>query len=143
MRQVAEGDTVRVHYTGRLKEDGTQFDTSQGGQPLQFTVGEGRLIKGFEEAVLGMSVGERRTIVIPSEEAYGPHREELVLRLKREQFPPSISPEVGMPLQLRQPDGGVIDVLITDMDAETVTLDANHPLAGKDLEFEIELVEIL
>jgi peptidylprolyl isomerase len=141
MRQAENGDTVRVHYTGRL-DDGTIFDSSRDRESIKFTLGRGQLIKGFEDAVVGMSVGEVKTVRIPSDEAYGPHREELVLRVPRAQFPPNIEPRKGLALSIRQPDGGIMEVEITEVSEDSVTLDANHPLAGKDLTFEIELVEI-
>lgn len=141
MKRAENGDTVKVHYTGRL-DDGTVFDSSKDREPLVFTLGEGRLIKGFEDAVVGMSVGETKTVRVPSEEAYGPYRNELVLRVDRTQFPPSIEPREGLILSLRQPDGGIIEVAITEISEDSVTLDANHPLAGKDLTFEIEMVEL-
>ncbi len=141
MAQAKVGDKVKVHYSGFL-EDGTVFDSSLQSDPFEFTLGEGMVIPGFENAVIGMETGETKTINIPSDEAYGPHRKELVATIERTQIPENISPEVGMSLQVRTPDGSFTNVLITEVSEGTVTLDANHPLAGKDLIFEIKLVEI-
>lgn len=131
-----------MHYTGKL-EDGTVFDTSLGGEPLEFTIGEGEIIPGFEEAVIGMQPGESKTVTVPSERAFGPHRDELVVEVGRDQFPPHLYPEVGQEYQMRQPDGHMIPVRVVEVSEETVTLDANHPLAGKDLTFEVQLLEVL
>lgn len=141
MKKAENGDSVKVHYTGRF-DDGSVFDSSRDREPLEFTLGEGHLIKGFEDAVVGMSVGETKTAKIPSKEAYGPHRDELMLRVERAEFPPNIEPTNGLILTLRQPHGGVIDVVVTEVSEDSVTLDANHPLAGKDLTFEIEMMEV-
>ncbi|MGB8646588.1 MAG: peptidylprolyl isomerase [Anaerolineae bacterium] len=135
------GDLVKVHYTGKLN-DGTVFDSSVGREPLEFTLGEGQVIPGFESAVEGMNTGENKTTQIPSEEAYGPHYPEMVLVVPRNQFPLDVDPKVGDQLQLRQPDGQSFVVNVTETTPEAVTLDANHPLAGKDLNFDIQLVEI-
>ncbi len=142
MASAAIGNTVRVHYTGRLA-DGSVFDTSVGREPLEFTIGDGRLIPGFEKAVIGMNAGETKTIILSPEEAYGPYLEELTADVDISQFPPHIKPEVGLHLQIRQDNGSFIDVIITKISGSTVTLDANHPLAGKELTFDIELLEIL
>jgi peptidylprolyl isomerase len=142
MAQVKQGDTVKVHYTGKL-EDGTVFDSSQDREPLQFTVGQGQIIPGFEEPIVGMNPGEAKTITAPAEKAYGPRRDEMVVVVDRDQFPPDIEPEVGERLQLRQPDGTSVVVTIADVSDAEVTLDANHPLAGKDLIFDVEVVEIV
>ncbi len=139
--QAEDGDTVKVHYTGKL-EDGTVFDTSIGGDPLQFTIGDGQLIPGFEQAVVGMRPGESKTVKIPADDAYGPYHEELVIVIDRDQFPEDLQPEIGQQLQIRQADGQIIPVTVIDVSESSVTLDANHPLAGKDLTFDIELVEI-
>jgi peptidylprolyl isomerase len=135
------GHSVKVHYTGRL-DDGTVFDSSQDRDPLAFTLGSGEVIPGFEQAVLGMSVGETRTHRIEAEEAYGEHRDEMVLRVEREHLPPDLNPEAGQQLQIQQSSGEVIPVVVTDVDSDSITLDANHPLAGQPLTFEIELVEV-
>ena len=136
-----DGDTVRVHYTGKL-EDNTEFDSSLEREPLEFTLGEGTILPGFEEAVRGMHVGQSKTVTISPEEAYGPYLDEMVLVVEREQLPPELNPAVGQQLQMQQQDGRAVNVLVTDVSEATITVDANHPLAGKDLTFEIELVEI-
>lgn len=136
-----DSDTVKVHYTGTL-DDGTVFDTSVEREPLEFTLGEGMLIPGFEEAVKGMQVGQSKTVTIPAEEAYGPHLDDLILVIERNQLPEELDPEVGQILEATQEDGRIGVVTVTDVSETTITVDANHPLAGKDLTFEIELVEI-
>jgi peptidylprolyl isomerase len=141
MPQAKQGDTVKVHYTGKL-DDGTVFDSSQEREPLEFTIGTGTIIPGFEQAVIGMSPGESKTEVIPPDRAYGPYLEEMVLQIERQQLPAELDPEVGQQLQLQHPTGEVIPVIITDVSSSTVTLDANHPLAGEDLTFDIQLVAI-
>lgn len=141
MKKAQNGDTVKVHYSGKL-DDGTVFDSSREREPLEFTLGKGRLIKGFEKAVEGMAQGESTTVRIPSKEAYGPRREELVIQVPRDKFPPAIEPREGLMLNLRQPDGGMLEAAITRMGEDSITLDGNHPLAGKDLTFDIEVVEI-
>ncbi|MEM6425834.1 MAG: peptidylprolyl isomerase [Cyanobacteria bacterium P01_H01_bin.119] len=141
MTQATQGNTVAIHYTGRL-EDGTIFDSSVERDPLEFTIGSGGIIPGFEQAVMGMTPGESKTATIPSENAYGPHRPEMVLTVERQQIPDDIPLEVGQQMQIRQPDGGTVPVIVTEMAEGKVTLDANHPLAGETLIFEIELVEI-
>lgn len=141
MSQAKNGDTVKVHYTGTL-EDGSVFDSSREREPLEFTLGKGQLIPGFEDAVRGMAVGDKTTTKIPADKAYGPVREEMVARVGKDQFPEGIEPEVGQQLQVPQQGGGIIVVTVTEVDDTQVTLDANHPLAGKDLTFEIEVVEI-
>ncbi len=142
MKQAQRGDKVKVHYRGTL-EDGTRFDSSwERGQPLEFTLGHGRLIKGFEKAVTGMTVGETKTVEVPPDEAYGPRNENLVQKMERAKFPAKIKPEVGTYINIRQPDGGMLETMITDVTEDFVTLDANHPLAGKTLTFELELLEI-
>ncbi|KAF5075883.1 FKBP-type peptidyl-prolyl cis-trans isomerase [Methanoculleus horonobensis] len=142
MAQAKEGDTVKVHYTGKL-EDGTVFDTSEERTPIEFTIGSGQIIPGFERAVVGMEPGETKTMRVPPEEAYGPHREEMTITVDRGQFPEEINPEPGQQLQVQQPDGQAAVVVVSDVSESTVTLDANHPLAGQPLTFEIELVDIV
>ena len=137
-----DGDTVQVHYTGKL-QDGTVFDTSVGSEPLEFTVGQGRLIPGFEQAVIGMQVGESKTVTIPVDQAYGPRRDDMVLEVDRYELPEGLEPEIGMQLQMNQGDGSTIIVTIINVSDTTVTLDANSPLAGQDLTFDIELIEIV
>jgi peptidylprolyl isomerase len=141
MTQAKMGDTVTVHYTGKLA-DGTIFDSSNGGDPLEFTLGEGELIAGFENAVVGMNAGETKTAEISVEQAYGLYNPDMVIEVDREQMPAELEPEVGQQLQLQQPTGEVIPVVITKVEESVVTLDANHPLAGEDLVFDIELVAI-
>lgn len=142
MAQAKNGDVVKVHYTGKF-EDGTVFDSSFDSGPLQFTLGQGQIIPGFEEVVIGMNMGELRTTIIPSEKAYGPYRNEMILEVPRDQFPSDIRLNVGEELELSQPDDKIVVVTIANVTEAMVTLDANHPLAGKDLFFDIQLVEIL
>ena len=142
MAQAKIGDTVKTHYTGRL-EDGTVFDTSADREPLQFTVGESQVIPGFEQAVVGMEPGESKTTEIPVDEAYGPHREEMILQVDRNHLPADLKPELDQQLHVSQPDGQKFIVRVTDVSESNVTLDANHPLAGKNLTFDIQLVEIV
>lgn len=141
MSTVKNGDTVKVHYTGKL-EDGSVFDSSVSREPLKVTLGEGSLIPGFENAVIGMNVGDTTTANIPASEAYGERREDLEVTVEKAQLPEDIEPEVGMQLQLNQPDGQPVPVQITKVEEASIILDANHPLAGKDLTFEIEVVDI-
>ena len=141
MAQANEGDEVQVHYTGKL-EDGTIFDSSEDGEPLSFTIGENRVIPGFEEAVTGMEPGDTKTTEIDPEQAYGEHRDDMVMELDREQIPDDVEPDVGQQLQLRLENGQTVPVLITALGEETVTIDANHPLAGRTLIFEIELIDV-
>ncbi len=141
-RKVKNGDTVKVHYTAKLK-DGSVFDSSRGHIPLQFTVGEGNVIPGLEKAVIGMKVGEKKTVEVPPEDAFGPRYEELVFKVERSSIPPDIELFVGQNLQMRHPDGGIINLVVTKIDEDTVTLDANHPLAGSSIIFELELLEIV
>ena len=141
MEQAQQGNTVKVHYQGKL-EDGTVFDSSRGREPLEFTIGEGRVIAGFEEAVQGMRTGETKVSRVPADQAYGHRRDDLVLELPRTQIPDELDVEVGQQLTLQKQDGQPIPVVVADLDEENVTLDANHPLAGEDLTFELELVEI-
>lgn len=139
--EVQQGDTVKVHYTGKLK-DGTVFDSSSGREPLEFTVGDGQVITGFEEAVVGMEPGQRRSTTVEPEKGYGPRLEERIVAVARERLPEDLEPEVGQRLQVQQPDGSAVPVVIARVSDTEVTLDANHPLAGKDLTFDIELVEV-
>lgn len=141
MSQAENGNTVKVHYTGKLK-DGEVFDTSEGRNPLEFKLGEGNVIPGFEEAVLGMNLGEKKTVEIEPEKAYGPHREEMVIHVPKDRMPPGAEIQPGMVLQMVGRDNSSVDVAVIAVGDETVTLDANHVLAGKDLIFDIELVEI-
>ena len=140
MPQAKAGDTVRIHYTGTL-HDGTVFDSSQGREPLEFTLGAGQVIPGFDTAVSGMEVGASRTVTIPAVDAYGPRRDDMVLAIPREQVPPNINPEVGAQLQVGQGQEQFL-VTVAEVNEREVVLDGNHPLAGEDLTFELELVEI-
>ncbi|MBI3653141.1 MAG: peptidylprolyl isomerase [Acidobacteria bacterium] len=141
MSQVREGDTITLHYTGKL-DDGTVFDSSVGRQPLRFTVGANEVIPGFEAGAVGMSVGEKRDIVITPDQAYGPYFEELVKIVARENFPPEVTPAVGLMFEMQLPSGEAIPVRIIEVEGEDVTLDANHLLAGETLFFNLELVSI-
>ena len=144
MPKVQEGDTVKVHYTGKLTEDGTVFDSSREREPLEFTLGDGKLIPGFEEAVIGMEEGDDTTVELDSEDAYGERREDLELEVSKSDLPDNVDPQVGMQLQMQQQeDGQAIPVQITAVEDDFVQLDANHPLAGKDLTFDIELIELM
>ena len=142
MAIVTEGDTVKVHYTLRLA-DGSVFDTSIGSDPLQFTIGSGSVITGFNQAVVGMKPGESKTVEIPAEEAYGLYRDDLIFELDINELPEGFDQEVGQQLTLRQPDGQVWACVVVTVSETTITVDANHSLAGKDLTFDIELVGIL
>ena len=137
-----KGDTVRVHYTGTL-DDGSIFDSSEGRSPLEFTLGAGMVIPGFDNAVAGMQVGDSVTVRIPAEEAYGVHRPENVIEVDRAQLPAHIQPEIGMTLQLTMPGGQNVPVVISAFTDTTLTLDGNHHLAGKALTFALDLVEIV
>ena len=141
MTQAKSGDTVKIHYIGKLA-DGTVFDTSSNKGPLQFTVGSGQVIPGFDEAVTGMVVGETKTAEIPCDKAYGPRNDSLVLVVDKKQVPPELKPEVGQRLEVGSPSGELLAVTIIEVSDENLTLDANPPLAGEDLTFDIELLEI-
>lgn len=142
MKSATSGDTVKIHYTGKL-EDGTVFDTSADGEPLEFTLGGGRVIPGFEEGVEGMEVGETRTISVPPDKGYGDHSSDLVFEVDRSNLPPDMDPEVGDQLALQSADGEKVAVTVSETSESSVTLDANHPLAGQELTFEVELVDIV
>ncbi|WP_234572073.1 FKBP-type peptidyl-prolyl cis-trans isomerase [Rhodohalobacter sp. 614A] len=141
MSKAKDGDTVKVHYTGTL-ENGEVFDTSKEREPLEFQLGQGQLIPGFEKAVIGMSEGDSTTVDIPSDEAYGEVREDLIINVPKNQLPDDVEPQIGMQLQVNQQNGQPIPVRITEIKNEELVLDANHPLAGKDLTFNIELLEV-
>lgn len=141
MTTAQKGNRVQVHYTGRLKS-GEVFDSSRGKQPLEFEVGGGMMIAGFDKAVNGMQVGDQKTVEIPSAEAYGERRDEMIIDVPRQQVPADITPEVGQQLAISNGGGQQMPVTITEVTEEKVVLDANHPLAGKDLVFDIELVNI-
>ncbi|WP_298269782.1 peptidylprolyl isomerase [Geobacter sp.] len=143
MAQAKQGDTVKVHYTGRLTT-GEMFDSSEpGGEPMEFTIGQGEVIPGFEAAVIGMSPGESRTVTIPVDQAYGERMEEMVAEVERQFLPEGAEPEVGHQYEVTQEGGDVFNVTVTALTDTHVTLDANHPLAGHDLVFEIKLLEIV
>jgi FKBP-type peptidyl-prolyl cis-trans isomerase 2 len=141
MAEAKPGDKVKVHYRGSL-EDGTVFDTSHGRQPLEFTIGEGQVIPGFEEAVVGMEPGDSKSVTVEPPEGYGERRRELVVDVERDRFPAEMEVEVGKQVQVQEKDGSPRVATIARVDDDSVTLDVNHPLAGKDLTFDIELVEI-
>jgi len=142
MAQAKQGDSVQVHYTGKL-ENGTVFDTSRSRHPLRFTIGKGQVIEGFEQAVAGMSVGETKTVVIPVEKAYGARRDDMIFTMSRDRLPEGVSPNVGQRLEVTQVDDKVMLVTVMSVTDKSITLDANHPLAGKALTFELELIGIL
>ncbi len=142
MQQVKNGDTIKVHYHGKLT-DGTTFDSSSGREPLEFEVGSGMVIKGFDDGVAGMKVGDKKTINIPVDDAYGPKQEEMLVEFPLDQFPPDMKPEIGMPLTMTTAQGQPVQVVIVEVKQEAVLLDANHPLAGEELVFDLELVEIV
>ncbi|MDB4882522.1 MAG: peptidylprolyl isomerase FKBP-type [Gemmatimonadetes bacterium] len=141
MAKAKQGDTVRVHYTGTLT-NGDEFDSSQGGDPLTFTLGAGTVIAGFDDAVEGMGVGEKKRVTIEPEDAYGPRRDELTLRVPRDELPKDLELHEGAQLRMEQ-DDQVMVVTVRELDDESVTLDANHPLAGEALTFSLTLVEIV
>ena len=142
MTQAKSGDTVRIHYTGKL-EDGTQFDSSEGRDPLQFRIGEGTIIPTLEEAVVGMAPGDTETVSVTADDAYGPRREEAIQTVERSMIPETVDLTVGGRLQATAPDGQQLVLTVVEVTGSSVTLDANHPLAGEDLTFDIELVEIV
>jgi peptidylprolyl isomerase len=142
MSEAKSGDTVRIHYTGKLT-DGTHFDSSEGRDPLEFTIGAGQIIPGLEREVEGMKVGEKKTVTAQADEAYGQHNPAAMQRVPRASLPPDIELVVGKQLQAVTQDGQQITVTIAEIDDDTVTMDANHPLAGEDLIFDVELVEIV
>jgi peptidylprolyl isomerase len=140
--QVKKGDVVRVHYTGTLL-DGTQFDSSVGRNPLEFTVGAGQMIAGFDAGVLGMTVGEKKTLQIDPENAYGPSNPEAIIEFPKENVPAEMQLEAGMQLNLQNQYGQPVPVVVLEVKDDVIIMDANHSLAGKDLIFEVELVEIV
>ncbi|HEY1871609.1 MAG TPA: peptidylprolyl isomerase [Chitinophagaceae bacterium] len=142
MAQAKKGDKVKVHYHGKLTT-GETFDSSAGREPLEFEVGSGSVIKGFDEGVKGMQVGEKKTINIPIEEGYGPRSEAMLIEFPRDRFPPDMKIEEGMQLMMSDASGQNIPVIVTEIKENAVVLDANHPLAGEELVFDIELVEIV
>ncbi|OLY93301.1 peptidylprolyl isomerase [Cnuella takakiae] len=142
MQQVQNGDKVRVHYHGKLRS-GETFDSSEGREPLEFTVGGGQVIPGFDQGVMGMSVGDKRTVEIDVQNAYGEKSSEMIIEFPKNQFPEDMNPEVGMQLMMNNGQGQQFPVTIAEVKEESVMLDANHPLAGQELVFDIELVEIV
>ena len=142
MQQVKSGDKVKVHYHGKLT-NGETFDSSEGRSPLEFEVGGGMVIKGFDDGVTGMTTGEKKTVNIPYNEAYGPRNPEMVIEFPKDRFPQDMQIEVGMPLAMSGGNGEQFQVVVTEIKEDSVMLDANHPLAGQDLIFDIELVEIV
>ena len=139
--QAKKGDAVAVHYTGRL-DDGSIFDSSVSRSPLSFTLGDGNMIKGFDAAVYGMVIGDKKTVTIPAAEAYGERRPDMMIDVPLSQVPPHIQPEIGLQLTLQGEGGHPMPVTVVYADEEKITLDANHELAGRDLIFDIELVSI-
>ena len=142
MQQVKKGDKVKVHYHGRL-DNGETFDKSEGREPLEFEVGSGNVIKGFDEGVTGMAVGDKKTINIPFDQAYGARNPEMIIEMPKDRFPKEMELEVGLPLVMSDGQGQQFQVVIAEIKDDVVLLDANHPLAGQDLTFDLELVEIV
>lgn len=142
MVQAKMNDKVKVHYKGSLA-DGTVFDSSEGSEPLEFVIGQGMVIPGFENGIVGMSAGDRKTIVIPPNDGYGEYDDELVTVIDRAIVPPTVSVDVGTVLQVRTPDGGIAQVVVKECSDTSVTLDLNHPLAGKEMVFEVQLMEVV
>ena len=142
MQQVQNGDKIKVHYHGKLRS-GETFDSSDGREPLEFTVGSGQVIKGFDEGVKGMKVGDKKTVEIAVGDAYGEKQQEMMIEFPKEQFPADMNPEVGMQLMMSNGSGQNFPVTVAEVKEDSVILDANHPLAGQDLIFDLELVEIV
>ena len=142
MQQLISGDKIKVHYHGRLTS-GETFDKSEGREPLEFEVGSGMVIKGFDDGVTGMAVGDKKTINIPFNEAYGPKNPEMIIDMPKDRFPKDMEIEVGMPLAMSDGQGNQHQVVVTEIKQDVVILDANHPLAGQDLIFDLELIEIV
>lgn len=142
MAKAQNGDKVRVHYHGRLRS-GETFDSSEGREPLEFTIGSGQVIKGFDEGVTGMEVGEKKTVEIAVGDAYGEKNKDMLIEFPKSQFPPDMKPEVGMQLMMNNGQGESFPVNIAEVKEDSVILDANHALAGQDLIFDLELVEIV
>ncbi|MBK5192889.1 MAG: peptidylprolyl isomerase [Flavobacteriaceae bacterium] len=141
MSLVKENDTVKVHYTGKLA-DGQVFDSSEGKDPIEFTLGQGQLIPGFEKGLINMKLNEKKTINIPKDEAYGDSREDLIQEVQKSELPEEIKPEVGMGLVSKSQDGREMNLVVAEVKEESIVVDGNHPLAGKDLIFDLEVVEI-
>ena len=141
MAQAKTGDKVTIHYTGKL-EDGVVFASSRETEPAEFVIGQGQILPGVEEAVSGMEPGQSKTVEISSDKAYGPHRTELTQQIPRKDFPADVEPKVGQRLNLQQQQGRPITVSITEVTDESITIDANHPLAGKNVVFDLELISV-
>ena len=141
MSQVKENNTVKVNYTGKLS-DGQVFDSTEGKEPIEFTLGQGRLIPGFEKGLIDMELNEKKTITIPKEEAYGEVNKDLIQEVKKSELPQEMAPEVGMGLVSKSPDGQEMNLLVVEVRDETIVIDGNHPLAGKELIFDLEVIEI-
>ena len=141
MQQAKKGDNVKIHYHGKLT-DGSTFDNSEGREPLAFEIGSGMVIKGFDDGVTGMTIGEKKTIEIPAIDAYGEKQEDMVMAFPKDEFPPEMEPVIGMQLNMSNGQGQDFPVVVIEIKEEAVVLDANHPLAGKDLIFDLELIDI-
>ena len=141
MKKTKCGDKIKIHYTGKT-EDGSVFGSSKGRNPIEFEIGAGNFISGLENGVIGMAVGDKKSITVPPKDAFGHVREELLSTIRKNDFPETIQPTIGQRLQVKQPDGKVANVTVVDVQEESVTLDANHALAGQTLKFDIELVDI-
>jgi peptidylprolyl isomerase len=141
MSNAASGDRVKIHYTGKL-QDGTEFDSSAGRDPLEFELGSGQVIAGFDKAVEGMAVGDSKSVTIPPEDAYGPREDRMVQDVPKSALPEDLTPTEGMALQTRDQNGNAMRLTVTAVKEDSITVDANHPLAGKVLNFDIELVAI-
>ena len=142
MSKAKKGDKVKAHYTGRL-EDGTEFETSKDTEPREFAIGSGFYFSGFEESIIGLEIGDTKKVTLPPEKAYGPWHEELTVRVKKSDIPEEITPVVGEKFKVWRPDGNLMPLTITEVTDHTVTLDANHPLSGKTLIYDIELIDII
>ncbi|MBN2401863.1 MAG: peptidylprolyl isomerase [Spirochaetes bacterium] len=142
MKKVENGNTVKVHYTGKY-DDGTVFDSSKERDPLEFTIGSGQVIPGFDNALVGMGVNEKKSVKIPVDEAYGERRKELIFNIPKTELPDGLIPKLGQQLQMKNPKGHSIIVTVSDIKDTAIEIDGNHPLAGQDLNFDIELVEIV
>tara|TARA_B100000795_G_scaffold241094_1_gene203640 strand:+ start:111 stop:578 length:468 start_codon:yes stop_codon:yes gene_type:complete len=141
MNQVKENNTVKVNYTGKLS-DGQIFDSSEGREPIEFTLGQGQLIPGFEKGLIDMKLNEKKTITIPKEEAYGDVNKDLIQEVKKTELPQDMAPEVGMGLVSKTPDGQEMNLMVVEVREETIVIDGNHPLAGKELIFDLEVLAI-
>jgi FKBP-type peptidyl-prolyl cis-trans isomerase 2 len=141
MNQVKENNTVKVNYTGKLS-DGQIFDSSEGREPIEFTLGQGQLIPGFEKGLIDMKLNEKKTITIPKEEAYGDVNKDLIQEVNKTELPQDMTPEVGMGLVSKSPDGQEMNLMVVEVREETIVIDGNHPLAGKELVFDLEVLAI-